>query len=107
MDATLWLLAAISAVLLVRASAMIVRFNRRMPELWQLLETKDRSRRVRELTDNIWYNLPAARYLYDEVDFEDPEIRGLKLTLMRMHRAAISSLLMFIVSSTATVAAWL
>ena len=74
-----------------------------MPESWKLLEARDRSHRVREL-DTGWSNLPVARYLYDNVDLEDPEILELKLTLKQLHRSAISSLLLFMASSTASVA---
>ena len=84
----------------------VVRFNRRMPELWQLLEDGGRSDRVRELRDDVWSNLPAARYLYDSVDFEDPQIRALKLALKQMHRSAISQLLVFPTLVIAAVAIW-
>ncbi len=33
------------------------------------------------INTNAWSNLSAARYLYDNIDFEVPEIRELKLTL--------------------------
>ena len=99
------LLVAVSVALLVHATRLVVRFNRRMPELWKLLEGTGRSHRVRELRDDVWSNLPAARYLYDNVDFEEPEIRVLKLELKQMHRSAISNLLLFMVVATATGAA--
>ncbi len=97
------LLAAVTAALLVSATRLVVGFNRRMSGLWKLLETTGRSHRVRELRDDVWSNLPGTRYLYDSVDFEDPEIRALKLALKRMHLSAISSLLLFMVAVVATV----
>ena len=107
MDTTSFLLAALSVVLLVRSTRLVVSFNRRMPELWKLLETRERSQRVRELDTDAWSNLPAARYLYDDIDCENPEIRELKLTLKQLHRSAISSLLLFMAVATVAVAVWL
>ncbi len=107
MDGIALLLTAASAGLLVHATRLVVRFNRRMPELWQLLEARQRVHRVRELRDEARSNLPAARYLYDRVDFENPEIRELKLVLKQQHRSAILSLLLFMVVATAAMAAWL
>ncbi len=107
MDGISLILDAISAGLFVHATRLIVRFNRRMPELWELLGARERAHRVRELRDEVRSNLPAARYIYDSVDFEDPEIHELKLTLKQLHRSAILSLLLFIAVATATVAAWL
>ena len=106
MDGIALLLTAVSAGLLMHATRLVVRFNRRMPELWQLLEARQRAHRVRELRDEARSNLPAARYLYDSVDFEDPEIRTLKLVL-KQQRSAILSLLLFMVVATAAMAAWL
>ncbi len=107
MDGIALVLTAVSAGLLVHATRLVVRFNRRMPELWQLLEARQRVHRVRELRDEAPSNVPAARYLYDRIDFEEPEIRALKLVLKQQHRSAILSLLLFIVVATATMAAWL
>ncbi len=106
MDGISLIFAVVSVGLLVHATRLIVRFNRRMPELWELLGARERTYRVRELRDEARSNLPAARYLYDSVDFEDPEIRELKLALKQLHRSAISSLLLFIAAATATLAAW-
>ena len=78
-----------------------------LPELWILLEARERPQRVCELHTDAWSNLPAARYLYDNIDFEVSEIRELKLTLKHLHRSAITHLLLFMVIVTATVAAWL
>ena len=106
MDGIALLLTAVSAGLLVHATRLVVRFNRRMPELWQLLEARH-AHRVRELRNEARSNVPAARYLYDRIDFEDSEIRELKLVLKQQHRSAILSLLLFMVVATATMAAWL
>ena len=73
-----------------------------LPELWRLLESKGRAHRVRELRDEPRTNLPSTKYLYDEVDFDDRDIRELKLTLKVMHRNAILSLLFFGVVMTQT-----
>ena len=107
MDAISFFLAALSVYLLGKSALLVVRFNRRMPELWRLLEVSERSHRVREVHTDAWSNLPAARYLYNDNDFEIPEIRELKLTLKRLHRSAITNLLLFMVVSTAAVAVWL
>jgi hypothetical protein len=107
MNTISFLLAALSIYLLVKSTRLVVHFNRRMPELWNLLGAKGRPHRVRELNTDAWSNLPAARYLYDNIDFEVPEIRELKLTLKQLHRSAITSLLLFMGSATATVAVWL
>ncbi len=107
MDMIFFLLAALSAFLLVKSTRLVVHFNRRMPELWSLLEAMERSHRVRELHTDAWTNLPAARYLYDNIDFEIPEIRELKLTLKKLHRSAITNLLLFMVIATAAVVALL
>ena len=95
---------ALNAALLVRCATMVWRFNARMPELWRLLENKGRSYRVRELRDEPRSNLPSTKYLYDEVDFDDSDIREMKLTLKVMHRSAIRSVLLFGVVITATIA---
>jgi hypothetical protein len=107
MDTICFLLAALSVFLIVNSIRLVVQFNRRMPELWSLLEARERSHRVRELHTSAWSNLPAARYLYDNTDFEDPEIRELKLNLKQMHRSAITNLLLFMTVATAAVTAWL
>ena len=107
MDGISLILAMVSAGLLVHATRQIVRFNRRMPALWALLEARQRAHRVRALRDEARTNVPAARYLYDSVDFDDPEIRALKLALKQMHRSGILSLLLLIVVATATLAVWL
>ena len=107
MDTIVFLLAALSVFLLVKSTRLVVHFNRRMPELWNLLEASERSHRVRELHTNAGSNLPAARYLYDNTDFEVPEIRELKLNLKQMHRSAITNLLLFMAIATAAVVAWL
>lgn len=107
MDAIVFLLAGFSVYLLVRSIGLVVHFNRRMPELWNLLEARGLSQRVREVHTDVWSNLPAARYLYDDRDCEVPEIRELKLALKRLHRSAITNLLLFMVVSTATVAVWI
>ena len=60
-----------TAVVLVSCVRQVWRFNVRMPELWRLLESKERAHRVRELRDEPRTNLPSAKYLYDEVDFDD------------------------------------
>jgi hypothetical protein len=107
MDTIFLLLAVLSVYLLVKSICLVVSFNRRMPELWNLLETSERSHRVRKIHIEAWSNLPAARYLYDNTDFEVPEIRELKLALKRLHRSAITNLLLFMVTSTAAVLVWL
>ena len=91
----------------MKSIRLVVHFNQRMPELWSLLEVRERSHRVRELHPNAWSTLPAARYLYDDLDFEIPDIRELKLTLKQLHRSAITNLLLFMVIVTAAVFAWL
>ena len=100
------LLAALSAAGLVHAVREVVRFNRRMPELWRLLEDTGRSDRVRELRDDPSSNLPATRYLYDSVDYDDPRIRALKLAPKRLHRSAIAHLLLFPLVAAAAVTLW-
>ena len=107
MDTVSFLLASLSVYLLARSIWLVVQFNRCMPELWILLEARERPQRVCELHTDAWSNLPAARYLYDNIDFEVSEIRELKLTLKHLHRSAITHLLLFMVIATATVAAWL
>ena len=72
---------AVNAGVLVSCVRQVWRFNVRLPELWRLLESKGRAHRVRELHDEPRTNLPSAKYLYDEVDFDDRDIRELKLTL--------------------------
>ena len=94
----------LNAALLVRCTRMVWRLNARMPELWRLLENKGRRHRVRELRDESRSNLPSTKYLYDEVDFDDSDIREMKLTLKVMHRSALLSLLLFGVVITATIA---
>lgn len=95
---------AVNAGVLVSCVRQVWRFNVRLPELWRLLESKGRAHRVRELHDEPRTNLPSAKYLYDEVDFDDRDIRELKLTLKAMHRNAILSLLFFGVVMTGTLA---
>ncbi len=95
---------ALNAALLVRGARMVWRLNARMPELWRLLENTGRAHRVKELRDESRSNLPSTKYLYDEVDFDDSDIRELKLTLKLMHRSAIRSVLLFGVVITATIA---
>jgi hypothetical protein len=107
MDTLFFIFAALSAYLLVKSIRLVVHFNRRMPELWNLLEARDRSHRVRVLHTEAWSNLPAARYLYDNSDFDVPEIRELKLALKQLHRSSITNLLLFMATSTAAVAVWL
>ncbi len=107
MDTIFYLLAALSIFLLVKSARLVVHFNRRMRALWSLLEARERSHRVRELHTDARSNLPAARYLYDNIDFEDPEIRELKLTLKQLHRSAITNLFVFMAIATAAVAVWL
>ncbi len=81
MNTISFLLAALSIYLLVISARLVVHFNRRMPDSWNLLGAQGRPHHVRELNTNAWSNLSAARYLYDNIDFEVPEIRELKLTL--------------------------
>ena len=107
MNTISFLLATLSIYLLVKSTRLVVHFNRRMPELRNLLAAKGRPHRVHELNTDTWSNLPATRYLYDNVDFEIPEIRELKLTLKQLHRSAIRNLLLFMASATATLAVWL
>ena len=95
---------ALNAALLVRGVRKVWRLNARMPELWRLLEHKGRRHRVRELVDEPRSNLPSTKYLYDEVDFDDSDIREMKLTLKVMHRSALLSLLLFGVVITVTIA---
>ncbi len=97
---------AVNALLLVRGARMVWRLTlcARMPELWRLLENKGRRHRVRELRDEPRSNLPSTKYLYDEVDFDESDIREMKLTLKLMHRSAIRSVLLFGVVITATIA---
>ena len=96
---------ALDVALFVLAVRLVWRFNARMPALWSLLEAKGRAQRVRELRDEPWSNLPSKGYLYNDVDFDDPEIRDLKLSLKVMHRNGILSLLAFIVVLTVTIPA--
>ena len=86
---------AVNAIVLVSCVRQVWQFNVRFPELWHLLESKGRGHRVRELRDEPKTNLPSAKYLYNDVDFDDREIRELKLRLKAMHRNAILSLLFF------------
>ena len=95
---------AVNALLLAGCVRQVWRFNVRMPELWRLLESKGRAHRVRELRDEARTNLPSTKYLYDDVDFDDSDIRALKLTLRAMHRNTILSLLLFGVVMTGTLA---
>jgi hypothetical protein len=74
----------------------VTRFNLRLRELWRLLQSKGRGRRVKEVRDDPWTNLPQQRYLFDEVDFDDPEIRALKLELRALWRKGIGSLVLVI-----------
>ena len=43
-----------------------------------------------------WSNLPQQRYLFDEADFDDPEIRASKLELRTLWRRGIGSLVLVI-----------
>ena len=76
-----------------------------MPELWSRLAVRGKSQRVREL--RVGSNLPAARYLYNDVDCDDSEIRELKRALEHLHRSAIAHLLIFMVVATAAASVWL
>ena len=89
------LLVAVNVTVLVWCVRAVWRFNARMSELWRLLETKGRAHRVKELRDDPVTNLPPTKYLYNEVDFEDPDIRELKLTLKSMHQKGVGSILVF------------
>ncbi len=97
---------ALNAALLVRGATKVWRLTlcARMPELWQLLENKGRRHRVSELRDESRSNVPSTKYLYDGVDFDDSDIRKLKLTLKVVHRSAILSLSLFGLVITATIA---
>ena len=95
---------ALNAALFVRCVILVWRFNVRMPELWRLLENKGRAHRVREVRDEPRTNMPAAKYLYDEVDFGDRDIRELKLTLKVMHSVGIVSILLVTVVMSGTIA---
>ena len=46
----------------------------------------------------------ATKYLYDEVDFDDRDIREMKLTLKVMHRVGVGSVLLIGVVMTGTIA---
>ena len=107
MDSITVLLSAVGAGLLLLAIFLVIRFNLRMSDLWRLLESKGRGERVHELRDSALTNLPSTRYLYNDVDFDDSEIRDLKRRLKRMHWLAIASLLAFGATATATIATWL
>ena len=74
----------------------VTRFNLRLRELWRLLESKGRGHRVKEVRDDPWTNLPQQRYLFDEADFDDPEIRASKLELRALWRKGIGSLVLVI-----------
>lgn len=95
---------AVNTAFLGRGATLVWRLNARMPELWQLLKNKGRRHRVSELRDQSRSNLPSTKYLYDEVDFDDSNIRELKWTLKVLHRSAILSLSLFGVVITATTA---
>ena len=104
MTAALIVLVALNAALFLGCVKLVWRFNVRMPELWQLLEDKGRAHRVREVHDEPRTNLLSTKYLYDEVDFDDRDVRELKLTLKVMHRVAVGSVLLFGVVITSTIA---
>ena len=44
---------------------------------------------MKEVRDDPWTNLPQQRYLFDEVDFDDPEIRASKLELRALWRKGL------------------
>ena len=90
----------------IRFVFYVVRLNGRMPELWALLEQMGRSDRVHELCDG-WSNLPATRYLYNEVDCEAPEIEALKHALRADYRSAMRSISAFGVALLAAIIAGL
>ena len=74
----------------------VIRFNLEVRGLWTLLEHKGRSHRVKEVRDDPWTNLPQQRYLFDETDCEDLDIRALKHALRAMWRRGVGSLLLVI-----------
>jgi len=78
---------------LVYVGRRVWRFNLRVRELWRLLEDKGRADRVREVLKDPLSNVPQTRYLFDDRDFEDPEVRVLKLELRPMWRGGVLSVL--------------
>ncbi len=104
MTAALIVAVVLNAALFLSCVKLVWRFNVRIPELWQLLKDKGRAHRVREVHDEPRTNLPSTKYLYDEVDFDDRDIRELKSTLKAMHRVAVGSVLLFGAVITSTIA---